>query len=249
MQKHLLWLLLCLCACSSETLPTETVAYELPSALEERVQIKVAVATAGTFVQQLEAQATVVAARQQNLQFAQPHHATKVLVQNGSSVKRGQLIAKQENPQLQLDLKKAQQEVLLKQQEYDLMLAEKVLLQKDTANLPEVQRINMRSRSGLAQAELLLEQAQLNLRQAELRAPFDGIIANLLNPAEWNSAKPLCLLYAPSSLEAELTLLETAVSQLQNGQQRCEQGDLLLEEEETNYDRKGERNCKEYAVS
>lgn len=77
------------------------------------------------------------------------------------------------------------------------------------------------ARAQVRQAEIALEQARLNLENAALKAPYDGIVANI-NIVEGGTAgpgTPALTLVDISSLEIETQLVEVDVGKVKEGQE------------------------------
>ena len=77
------------------------------------------------------------------------------------------------------------------------------------------------SRSGISAARTALERARLNLERTEIRAPFDGVITNLvLSPGEQISMnQTICTLINNTDIEAEVGVLEADMGSLEVGAQ------------------------------
>ncbi len=77
------------------------------------------------------------------------------------------------------------------------------------------------ARAQVRQAEIALEQAKLNLENATLKAPFDGLVAdiNTVVGATAGPGTPVVTLVDISSLEIETQLVEVDVDKVREGQE------------------------------
>ncbi len=73
--------------------------------------------------------------------------------------------------------------------------------------------------AGIKQAETALEMAQLQLDETTIRAPFDGVIAelNITNGSMVSQQTPIASIIS-EELEAEVEVQESAISQVEDGQ-------------------------------
>jgi membrane fusion protein (multidrug efflux system) len=104
-------------------------------------------------------------------------NVVSVPVLESQRVARGDLLTAIDTTQYTLDVAKAQADLLSKQADYQ----QRVLFDDSIAN-PAVRAERdkfARSISGLDQAQVALRQAELQLAHTQVRAPFDGWIANV----------------------------------------------------------------------
>lgn len=138
---------------------------------------------------------------------------TAIAVEEGDQVKAGQLLAQIDPKRYEYNLKKAQAELNVIDQELERMkqIANKQLVSEET-----MARLEYRRLSALADLEL----AQLELNYSRITAPFDGVIANRMvkrgNMAELYST--LFHLVHQSELHGILHLPERELEQIQKGQ-------------------------------
>lgn len=135
----------------------------------------------------------------------------KIMVKNGQRVRKGDVLAVLDRFQLtnratnarnsleraRLDLADA-----LIGQGYDPAMPEAV---------PEEVMALSRLRSGVAQAEINLAEAEKALNEATMRAPFDGVVANMFQKA-YNypdGSQPFCRILSTSGMEVNFTVLES----------------------------------------
>lgn len=113
------------------------------------------------------------------LVFNVNENITAVNAKNGEDVKQGQVLVQLNNFNQEIDLEKAKSQLLKSEIELkDILFAHSPNV-SDTANInPRVLK-TARSRSGYNDAVFSVREAEYNLSQTTLRAPFDGIISDL----------------------------------------------------------------------
>ena len=154
-----------------------------------------------------------------DLKFSNAGVIKKITVNNGSLVKKGQVIASQNSSYL-FSERKRNEEALNKA----LLNMEDILLGfdyslKDTLNVPN-DILNMaKSRSGIAQANNDIIQTTKKYKESQLVAPFSGVIANI--EAKSNSLSSLyekvCTLINNKVLFAEFYILENEFGLVSKG--------------------------------
>jgi len=90
----------------------------------------------------------------------------------------------------------------------------------DTSSIPKGTLIAARIKSGYDKAIADLEMAQFNLENSALKAPFAGIVANMLLKENnmSNPAEKFCTVIDNNKFEAEFTVLENELASLHKGQ-------------------------------
>ncbi len=138
----------------------------------------------------------------------------------GSHVNKGQLLLRFNDSEWQLQKQKA----LLEVEEAIYKKNDLLVLQGGTWGVDSsVNRQtfeNILVESGLKRARLNLEEIEYQSRFYEIRAPFDGMVANLnVQPLqEVEAGTELFTLFDPESMEAEFQLMETELPQIFIGQ-------------------------------
>ena len=145
----------------------------------ERNPVEVMVLKRTVFQKELVSNGRLEARRRSVLKFRTSEVLEYLPVQNGSRVKKDRIIARLRQQYLQQALHKAQLNVeQAKIQLLDVLLT--LGYDSDTAaNIPPHIMRYARIKSGLAAAEINLEQARFDYDATVLRAPFSGKIANL----------------------------------------------------------------------
>jgi RND family efflux transporter MFP subunit len=140
-------------------------------------------------------------------------------VKNGDRVKKGQLLASLDNFTLQNNYSLLQ--IAFERSKLDLqdVLIGQGYNANDTSNIPPKVYKTACIKSGFDRALAELKKSEYELQMAELRAPFNGIIANLfckennLPPAE-----KFCSVINDENFEAEFPLLENELQWVSQGQ-------------------------------
>jgi RND family efflux transporter MFP subunit len=144
----------------------------------------------------------------------------KIYVRNGQAVRQGEPIADLDKTELELQVRKSRANLALKQVQYQDKILEYNHKISNEKELSAELRQRFRATSGLEEAELALQEAELNLSYCKIVAPFAGKIADL-KMKEGNRlsiALPLCVVYSAHALEAVTEVLESQASKLQIGQ-------------------------------
>lgn len=142
-----------------------------------------------------------------------------ILVKNGQRVAKGQTLATLDRFSLDNELTKATAAV----ERAQLELADALIGQGyDPDNLKavpdEIMRL-ARLRSGLTQAEADLAKVQRSVAEATMKAPFDGVVANLFQKTgnRQSSSEPFCRIISTSGMEVDFPVLESELSLIKVG--------------------------------
>ncbi len=117
-----------------------------------------------------------------DLSFETSGKIIKIYFQEGSTVKKGQLLAKVNDDPLQAELRKLEAQIPLAE---DRVFRQKALLAKDAVSKEAYEQVT--TELGKLNADIDLVKA--HIAQTELRAPFDGIIG-LRSVSEGQYASP-----------------------------------------------------------
>jgi RND family efflux transporter MFP subunit len=122
---------------------------------------------------------TIAAMNKANLRFQNQETVRRIYVKNGDRVAAGQALAELDKFKLQVALEQAKE---AKDRTYldlqDALISQGYAIRDSASVPPDVMRI-AHIRSGYAQSENNYQLAAYNLREATLRAPFAGTVANL----------------------------------------------------------------------
>lgn len=182
-------------------------------------EVRVVRAVRKPFTWYIESNGKIEAAQVAELKFKAEGLLQELNIRNGKWAKKGALLARLEDSEAQLALKKARSSLKMAQFEYQsLMLnyGENELNSKHGDNIRE----SLRHNSGLEDAEIAREEARLRLAHTMITAPFTGLIANVQYKAGnyVNAGDKLCDIYNPGKLEVVSYILESELSRLNIGQ-------------------------------
>jgi membrane fusion protein (multidrug efflux system) len=121
-----------------------------------------------------------------DLTFETAGKITNIHFQEGSAVKKGDLLAKVNDKPLQAELKKLEAQIPLAE---DRVFRQKSLLEKDAVSKEAYEQVT----TELEKLHADIELAKARIAQTELRAPFDGVIG-LRQVSEGSYASPTTVL-------------------------------------------------------
>ncbi len=143
----------------------------------------------------------------------------KINVKNGDKVKRGDIIASLDNSEYVLAKEKAQEELNRAFNELKSLLLAFGGESGDTNSINRQLLQSLKSESGYNMALLNMKEAQLNLNKTVIKAPFDGIVANIEKQQnnETPFQKPFCKLFDNNDLIVEFSVTEQEIPLIQTG--------------------------------
>ncbi len=147
-----------------------------------------------------------------DLSFETSGKITKIYFQEGTLVKKGDLLAKVNDEPLQAELKKLQAQLPLAN---DRVFRQKSLLERDAVSLEAYEQVT----TDLEKLKADLELIKSRISQTELRAPFDGVIGLRL-VSEGTYASPttvIARLTKISPLKLEFSINERQANQIRPG--------------------------------
>lgn len=147
-----------------------------------------------------------------DLSFETSGKITEINFTEGSSVKKGQLLAKVNDRPLLAQLKKLQAQLKLAE---DRVFRQNALLVKDAVSKEAYEQV----KTDLATLNADIDLVKANISLTELRAPFDGIIG-LRQVSEGSYASPTTIvakLTKISPLKVEFNIPERYANQIQKG--------------------------------
>ena len=155
-----------------------------------------------------------------DMKFRTSDNVASVMVKNGDRVKQGQIIARLENFSLTNTLKQSRDQFERAKLDLQDVLIGQGYSIKDTTNIPAATLKTAKVKSGYDKAQTDFEMAEYNLRASTLKAPFEGVVANLFSKEE-NTASPadkFCTIINDSRFEAEFPVLEGELGSVHMGQ-------------------------------
>ena len=208
-----------LAACSNSNTADESeggVASVLP---DESNEVTVQVLKRTAFEHELVSNGKLEARNQADLRFETGGTLVTVYVKNGERVRAGQVIA--ELDKFRLSNQVAQSKDALEKARLEL---QDVLIGQGYAvdaqqNVPDDVMRLARVRSGYDQAEAQYELAKYEEEHAALKAPFDGVVANLFAKSynEVDAAETFCTVIGTDGMEIGFTVLESELPLIKVG--------------------------------
>lgn len=209
---------LLLCACGEKQKDTGTDFKKKTAIPDEENIVEIEVLETKTFDKEIVSNGKAEAAETADLRFRQSGEVEKVYVRNGQSVVRGQAVAALDKRQLQHDLENATR--ALEKSELDLQdfLIGQGYDPAAIASVPDDMMRLARLRSGYTQSEASYEMAKYNLETAVLRAPIDGVIADLKQTEHsYTVSEPVCRIVNGAVMKIEFPILENELGEVRKG--------------------------------
>ena len=178
--------------------------------VSEAIKVEIAQVNVGPFSTEINSNGKLEAVRKTDLKFESDGLIKKIFVTNGMSVGRGQAIASQTTSHLVSETNK-NNEALAKAR----LNMEDILLGfghslSDGAEIPEEILRMAEARAGIAEANNQITQTKKRIADANLRAPFSGVIANVSSTEGSLSSvsEKVCTLIDNSELLVSFFVLE-----------------------------------------
>ena len=161
----------------------------------------------------------VVASQQAALSFLVSGKINKLYAQNGAYIKEGQTIASLENSEAILRFKRAKEEKAIRYDEYRKLFIDFGGELGDITSISDTLNQILKTRSGLALAQIQEEEAAQALENTILKAPFSGRLSNFFvsKGAFVSASSPVCMLHSSEALEVEAFVPESEVFMLEKG--------------------------------
>lgn len=162
----------------------------------------------------------VKASKFADVYFRSPELISEVMVRNGQRVRKGQALAQLDL--FKLNAEKTRQEAALAKAQLDLKdaLIGQGYNPDDMGAVPAEVMALVRVRSGLDQAEASYHSALKDIENATLKAPFDGVVANMkgMRHTMASTGEPFCRIINDNSMSVEFPILESELPLLQQGE-------------------------------
>lgn len=188
----------------------------LDKSIKENVSVIVVKLT--EFSKELVSNGKLEAVNKVDLQFSIGGVVDILNIKNGSKVKAGQIVAKLNTDELNLKLKQAKLNIQKSELKFkDILIGQGY--SKDTSKIPGWFLNIARIKSGLADAIIENTITLDNYAHSTLKAPFDGIIANL-SIHKWAQVSPqstCCTLIGNKYYYVRFSLLESEVQEVAVG--------------------------------
>lgn len=182
----------------------------------DKINVEGVIAVFGSFPLEFMSNGKLDASQQAELYFSKNNIVKKIHVKNGDWVKAGTILAIQMN-----DIELINKELADFQFEKTKVdFEDKKLFHTVEGTSSEIAIYNMELTSGLKEARLNMDKAQLDYESTILRAPHDGRIADL-NTKEMNlptSGEAFCRLINDRQFEVVFPILESEIGRLKVNQ-------------------------------
>lgn len=210
------FLILNACSGGEKEKPENTVETALPEITNEVTVIPLKNID---FNHELISNGKLTARRFAELRFETAEPIAVIYVKNGERVSKGQKIAELATFRIKNKLEQARNTLEQSRLELQDVLIGQGYAPEDSAKVPADIRQLAGIKSGYKQALAQYELAKHEEERAVLRAPFDGVVANLFgkpfNTA--TTAEPFCVIIDPSSLEVAFSVLESELPLIKTG--------------------------------
>jgi membrane fusion protein (multidrug efflux system) len=194
-------------------------------------KVKTLKPTYNDFHLELKITGKIYAHNKVDLKFKLVEKISSIYVTNGKKVRKGQILAKQENNIYSNKVVKAKEQ--LERAKIDV---EDILIGfnhsfKDSSNVPKTTLNMAKNRSNYNTSISNLNDSKIELSSTVLRSPINGIVANLetKNYSYPDNTKPFCTIIDNSVFEVEFSVIEDDYVFLTKGQP-IEVSTLLSEE-------------------
>lgn len=173
--------------------------------------VQTAVVRKGDFPLQTITNGRVLAAQEMALWFTKPGLVERIFVKNGARVVSGQVLATINDVKERIALQEARLQMDESWVELNDLLISQGGKAKDSSSVSREIFSYIKLRSGFERAKLALMKAEIDLLNSALRAPGDGIVANLtMNPHNQTPLdKPFCTILDNRKMLVRCPILET----------------------------------------
>lgn len=219
--RALVYLFLTVLAVSCQS-PTKSGQY---SEMEKTVyrhktpEVKAIVVKPDVFYQQVVSNGVLSPVQKAKLVFKVNENIQRVNVKNGQWVKKGQILARLDDLNQKLQLEKAKNNLLKAEIELKDILFAHSPETADTAEIDPTVLKTARGRSGYNDARFAVREAEYNLEHTVLKAPFDGVVADIQLKENNFSAKSdyFAVLMDTRQMETSFGILETELEMVAVG--------------------------------
>lgn len=212
----ILSIFLLLCAnCKHENAKDQTPVDKLQS-VPNRNPVKIIVLKPSTFQKELISNGKLVALHKSVLKFKAGEELAILNMNNGDRVEKGQVIAKLDQEKFLQTLQQAELQLAKAELELRDILIGQGYQWEDSTRIPSGILEMARLRSGYTSALYNKQNANTDLQNTVLRAPFTGIVANISHKIyeQVNTSSEFCTLIDNSAYEVEFEVLETEISEI-----------------------------------
>lgn len=180
-------------------------------------EVRVATVRKGPFTYTIETSGKVESSVDVSVQAQSPGVIWELYVANGEQVAKGSLIAKISDDRQRLSLQKAK--LLLAEKE--LAFQDQIMNYQSKGDSAKYKQAieNIRTSSGLASAQLSVQEAELDLARTTIRATVSGVVSNLsiVTGSAVTAGQPILSIYDPAQLRVSCVVIETDAIRIRKG--------------------------------
>ncbi|NDV46571.1 efflux RND transporter periplasmic adaptor subunit [Paludibacter sp. 221] len=198
-------------ATDKEKQPSEVVDKSTP--------VKVVRLEYSDFTHDMIANGTVSSRNKVDLRFLTSERIVAIYVKNGDKVNKGQKIAELDRTKLENSLLQANDNFERAKLELQDVLIGQGYILRDSASIPADVMALAKIRSNYDQSLINRRIAELNLKNAVLTAPFQGVVANLFSKTHNypNAGEAFCTIIDNRHLDVDFNVLEVELPFVQRG--------------------------------
>ncbi|MCR5695505.1 MAG: efflux RND transporter periplasmic adaptor subunit [Marinilabiliaceae bacterium] len=203
-------------ACGENPQPTENDANQ--ELAEEQRKVTVSVVKEIDFDENIVSNGKVKPMRYADIYWETSGEIAEVRVKNGDHIGSGALIARIDTFELSRNILSIKTDM-----EKSLLSFNDILIGQgydpNSNDIPKNQKDIAEIKSGYRQAKIQYELQLQKLKKASVKAPFDGVVANLDAQANnrTNTGKPLCRVIDMNNMTVEFTIIESELPQVSKG--------------------------------
>jgi membrane fusion protein (multidrug efflux system) len=211
MKKPIFLMVICFIlavSCKSKSESEENVSVSLP---DKSNQVKAFLLKSSDFGHELISNGIILAKDKADLQFQTSDIVVAIYVKNGARVVKGQKIASLDKFKLNNEALSAKDNLEKSRLSLQDVLIGQGYSLNDSARIPQEVMQIAKVKSNYDQALIQYDLAMYNLQNADLIAPFNGVVANLYTKA-FNipsGSEPFCTLIDNNNMEVEFSILES----------------------------------------
>lgn len=211
MKKPIFLMVICFIlavSCKSKSESEENVSVSLP---DKSNQVKAFLLKSSDFGHELISNGIILAKDKADLQFQTSDIVAAIYVKNGVRVVKGQKIASLDKFKLNNEALSAKDNLEKSRLSLQDVLIGQGYSLNDSARIPQEVMQIAKVKSNYDQALIQYDLAMYNLQNADLIAPFNGVVANLYTKA-FNipsGSEPFCTLIDNNNMEVEFSILES----------------------------------------